>query len=204
MLDVIAKIPVIGDFFRIFFGFTTMVEIYEKRGDALIKKKDWARRKINKGLETFKILYENASIEPPKYKNYVITKNGKELLMLYKPSGGMFATFEPVAFKTKKERNGMIVTLDGLDMTIHDKDILFWYNQEQRRNRERFFKQKWYEVYAPYIVLAVAGILMVLMISTTSKNLTLMSNNLRGVADAIQAAAETFSSATSNLPTAPP
>jgi len=109
----------------------------------------------------------------------------------------------PIHPRTKKVIEDMEVLIDGLDMTIHDKDVDFWFVQEHRRNRERFFKQKWYEIYAPYIVLAVAGVLMIVMITTTSKQLTLMSANLKGVAQAINQAAQTFREGASNLPGIP-
>ena len=166
------------------------VLIRERRGNSFILKRDRAKRiKQKTGEESYKLWKAKKTIEPPKFEHYEITPNGKPVLELYLPTSD---DYRPINFNELPK------------ITVEDKAARFWFVQEHKKIREKYFKATWMERYAPYISMILLGTFGTIQLIIWAKSTGVMSEHLAQASQSFAAAAEGIKASLAQMANKPP
>lgn len=148
--------------------FPVTVIIAEKRENAIQWSFDHAKRlRRDDGTQAYYLKRRGEEIPPPDYTSLHVGSNGKTILPLYSPQQGQY-----VPMNIKNPPN----------LSVEDKELTFWDVMETRRSFEIYpRKGSWFEKYAPFIILAFTGALMVLIVMFTFRNMASISGNIATV-----------------------
>lgn len=166
------------------------VVIREKRGNALVWKKDRARRVIDKdGTEKYQLYHAKTSIEPPKFEHYQIDNKGKPILELFSPTSGVY---KPIQFEEPEK------------MKTEDKEARFWYVQEHKKYRDKYYKASFMERYAPYISMILLATFGTIQLIIWARSTGTMSEHLAQASKAFASAAEGIKTSMAQIAAARP
>jgi len=177
-------------FLDIFASYPIRVIIIEKRGNSFRWFFDRARkaekRVGDRLIQVYKLLKKRKEIPPPEYKHLHIDKKGREILPLYSPQEGQYL---PININNPP------------NISVVDKDVLFWNILETRKTFEIYpKKQSFWEKYMPYIMIAMtAGLLVFITIMTFTK-MGEIASSLNGVSANLAKFAEAMGKAQPSPP----
>lgn len=164
---------------RKFMKYPVRVILFEKRGDSHRVVIDSACRiKQSDGTEAYHLKTKNKMFPPPDFRFLHVGAKGKPVLMLFSPQEG---EFQPIT----------IANPPGLK--IDDTEMQLWHTLQARRTAELYAKKPGFlEKYAPYILVATIGVLLLFMLIYMGEKMTMMSGSLNSAAQAFKSAAETI------------